>query len=139
MRLGFLTLIVAFLGYSCGDTSITPIDYYIQIHDNSSKVWLVDQQLEGEKDYTPLQFQYKEIMVFHQSKNVYVYRLLDLGKKKGKKMNFWLDASQNELSIMDGKTNLLFTIKQLTRKKMVLETKSKTKKQTLILIPFPEY
>lgn len=135
----FICVLVGLLLVSCTDTTITPIDPYIQIHDNSSKVWLVDKQLEGEKDFTPLQFQYKELMVFHESRNVYIHRLVDLGKKQGKKMNFWLDASKNELGLSGNDKDFLFTIKQLSRTKMVLETKSKKPKQTLILIPFPEY
>ncbi|AEA45372.1 hypothetical protein [Fluviicola taffensis] len=124
---------------SCGDTGIEPIDNYILLHDNSSKVWLIDKQLDGDKDYTPLQFEYKDLIVFHESQNAYFHRLKDLGTKPGIKMGFWLDQSKNEIGFKGTKKDLIFEIISLTRTKIVLKPKHKSFKYTIVLIPFPEY
>lgn len=138
MRLSvFLLLLLIF--NSCGNTSIEPIDHYILLHDNSSKVWLVDKQLDGDKDYTPLQIEYKEIIVFHESQNAYFYQLKTLGSKRGIKKSFWLDASKNELGFSGDKRDLVFEIVKLSRKKIILKPKNNSYKYTIVLIPFPEY
>lgn len=138
MRLSlFLLLLLIF--NSCGNTSIEPIDRYILLHDNSSKVWLVDKQLDGDKDYTPLQIEYKEIIVFHESQNAYFHQLKTLGTKQGIKKSFWLDASKNELGFSGDKRDLVFEIVKLSRKKIILKPKNNSYKYTIVLIPFPEY
>lgn len=124
---------------ACGDTSIEPIDHAILVHDNSSKVWLVDKQLDGEKDYTPLQIEYKEIIVFHESLNAYFHTLKTLGTKPGIKKSFWLDATKNELGFSGDKRDLIFEIVSISRKKIVLKPKNNSYKYTIVLIPFPEY
>jgi len=131
-------LLILLLG-SCGNTSIEPIDHYILLHDNSSKVWLVDKQLKGDKDFTPLQIEYKEIIVFHESRNAYFHRLKTLGTKQGIKKTFWLDASKKELGFAGGKRDLVFEIVKLSRKKIILKPKNNSYKYTIVLIPFPEY
>ena len=131
----FLLLILS----ACGDTTIQPIDNYILVHDNSSKVWLVDKQLDGEKDYTPLQIEYKEIIVFHQSKNAYFHLLKTLGTKPGVKFSYWLDKSKNEFGFEGTNKKLIFEIVTMTRTKMVLKPKYNTYKYTIVFIPFPEY
>jgi hypothetical protein len=133
-----LLFLVLFLS-ACSDTEIEPIDNYILLHDNSSKVWLVDHQLDGDKDYTPLQIKAKEIIVFHQSREAYFHRLKDLGTKPGIKMSFWLDQKKNELGFRGQKRDLIFEIAHLSRTRIVLKPKSKTYKYTIVLIPFPEY
>ena len=124
---------------ACGDTSIAPIDRYILVHDNSSKVWLIDKQLDGEKDYTPLQVEYKEIIVFHESRNAYFHTLKTLGTKPGVKMSYWLDEAKKEFGFMGTKKELVFEIITLSRKRIVLKPKKKSYKYTIVLIPFPEY
>ncbi|MDF3026395.1 MAG: hypothetical protein K0S23_702 [Fluviicola sp.] len=131
----FLLLILS----SCGDTSIEPIDRYILIHDNSSKVWLVDKQLDGDKDYTPLQIEYKEIIVFHESRNAYFHTLKTLGTKPGVKKSFWLDEAKNEFGFSGNKKDLVFEIVSISRKRIVLKPKNNSYKYTIVLIPFPEY
>lgn len=136
-KLKFLFLILVLT--ACSDTEIEPIDNYILIHDNSSKVWLVDKQLEGDKDYTPLQIEYKEIIVFHQSREAYFHVLKNLGTKPGIKRSFWLDMRKNELGFRGDKRDITFEITSLSRTRIVLKPKYHSYKYTIVLIPFPEY
>jgi alanine-alpha-ketoisovalerate/valine-pyruvate aminotransferase len=139
MKITYLLFLALVLLASCGDTGIEPIDHYILVHDNSSKVWLIDKQLDGDKDYTPLQLEYKEIIVFHESRNAYFYRLNTLGKKPGIKKSFWLDEAKNEFGFKGAKKDLVFEIVRLTRTKIILKPKNNSFKYTVELIPFPEY
>lgn len=139
MKLKFVFLLLLLIPGACGDTSIEPIDHYILIHDNSSKVWLIDKQLDGDKDYTPLQIEYKEIIVFHESRNAYFHILKELGTKPGKKMSFWLDKAKNEMGFKGMKRDLVFEIKSMSRTKIVLKPKYDSYKYTIVLVPFPEY
>lgn len=132
----FLSIVLAGCSWN---SIINPINHSILLHDNSSKVWLVDKMLDGEKDYTPLAFEYRELMVFHKSNEVYFYKMNELGKHPGKHMHFWLDSEQNELGFNGTKRDLLFTVKQMTREKIHLIPKNKSYPYELILIPFPEY
>jgi hypothetical protein len=137
MKLYFVLLLLILC--SCGDTSIEPIDHAILVHDNSSKVWLIDKQLDGDRDYTPLQIEYKEIIVFHQSGNAYFHRLKTLGTKPGIKKTFWMNAAKNEFGFSGEKRDLLFEIVSMSRNRIVLKPKNNSYKFTIVLIPFPEY
>lgn len=132
-------LILLLILGACGDTHIEPIDHYILVHDNSSKVWLVDKQLDGDKDYTPLQIEYKEIIVFHESRNAYFHTLKTLGTNPGIKRSYWLDESKNEFGFVGTKRNIVFEIVSMSRTKIVLKPKNNSYKYTIVLIPFPEY
>lgn len=130
--LPLLLLIVACNG------QMKKLDDSIFIHDNSSKVWLIEKLLSDGKDFTPVPFEYHEIIIFHQTKNAYIYRINELGKK-GKKMSFNLDREKNEFVFQSEKGNYLFEVILLQRKKMILKPKNKTYPFTMVLVPFPEY
>jgi hypothetical protein len=139
MRLNVVFLFLILLVSACGDTSIEPIDRYILVHDNSSKVWLIDKQLDGDKDYTPLQIEYKEVIVFHESRNAYFHTLKTLGTKPGVKKSYWLDERKKEFGFTGDKKDLIFEIVTLSRNRIVLKPKKNSYKYTIVLIPFPEY
>ncbi|MGV3609347.1 MAG: hypothetical protein ACO1N0_00250 [Fluviicola sp.] len=138
MKPNFVFLLLLILS-ACGDTSIEPIDRYILVHDNSSKVWLVDKQLDGDKDYTPLQIEYKEIIVFHESRNAYFHTLKTLGTKPGVKKSYWLDERRKEFGFGGTKKDLVFEIVSMSRNRIVLKPKKNSYKYTIVLVPFPEY
>lgn len=137
MRSFFIVFFFAVLT-SCMDDQ-KKIDQSIFIHDRSSKVWLVDKKMQGEKDYTPLRFEYKELVVFHQSGNAYFYNIQDFGKNPGYKMTFELDRETDEFILTNSKMTRTFKVKSLGRRKMILESTDKKYPYTLHLIPFPEY
>lgn len=134
-RLFYLSLLLLFV--ACNG-QMKKLDDSIFIHDNSSKVWLIEKLLNDGKDYTPVPFEYHEIIVFHQTKNAYIYRINELGKK-GKKMTFNLNRENNTLVFRSTKGNYLFDIILLQRKKIILKPKNKTYPFTMVLVPFPEY
>ncbi|HRP52358.1 MAG TPA: hypothetical protein PLI97_02495 [Fluviicola sp.] len=139
MRLLLVLLCLTFLTACHNTSSMKSLDEYVMLHDNSSKVWLIDKQFENDKDFSPIQFKHKEIIVFHESRNAYIHQLSDLGEKPGKKMLFELNSSNNELILRNEKLNLVFEIQLLNQNKLILKTKHRNVPQKLILVPFPEY
>ncbi len=131
-------LLIVLISFACS-RDMKKVDDSIFIHDNSSKVWLIDKLLNNGRDYTPFQFEYREVIVFHQSRNAYFYRLNEFGRKKGKLMTFSLDRENNEFLFQSQKGNYKFDIVVLQRKKIILKPKNKTYPYTIVLIPFPEY
>lgn len=134
------SVVLGFVLVGCTwNSTIDAIDHRILLHDNSSKVWLVDKMLIGKRDYTPLAFEYHELIVFHKSNQAYFYKMNELGKSPGKHMPFWLDEEKKEIGFTGVKKDLLFSIKTMSRSKLHLIPKNKSYPYELVLIPFPEY
>lgn len=115
------------------------INHGIFLHDRSSKVWLVDKKLQGEKDFTPMQFEYRELVVFHESGNAYFYKINTFGKAPGYKMTFELDPENKYFVLRNQEMTRKFKVKSLGRKRLVIQSTQKNYPFTLVLIPFPEY
>lgn len=137
MKFRYILFCLVFLTACTGN--MKQIDDSIFIHDNSSKVWLIDKLLSEGRDYTSVQFEYREMIIFHQSRNAYFYRLNEFGKQRGKKMTFHLDREKNEFIFHNEKGDYRFDVVLLQRTKMILKPKQKTYPFTIVLIPFPEY
>jgi hypothetical protein len=138
-RIGIAFLVVLLLTGCVSESSMKKLDPYIFLHDNSSKVWLVDKLLIHKNDYTPMQFRYKQLIVFHQSRNAYFYRLHEFGDRPGLKAYYWMDKNKNEFGFEIGTKKWIFDIRDLARDKIVLKPKYDSYPYTIVLIPFPEY
>lgn len=134
----YLLFLLTLSLFGC-DTSLKKIDDAIYLHDNSSKVWMIDKLLEDGKDYTPVQFEYRELIIFHDNHHAYFYNLHEFGKKRGKMLHFSVDREQNEFLFEGKNVYYKFAIHHFSRKKIVLKPLDKTYRFTMILIPFPEY
>lgn len=135
----FLSIVLLSLTFtSCMDDQ-RKMDQSIFIHDRSSKVWLVDKKMQGKKDYTPLRFEYKELVVFHQTGNAYFYKMQEFGQHSGYKMTFELDREHDKFMLSNDKMTRVFRVKSLGRTKIILQSTDKKYPYTLHLIPFPEY
>ncbi len=133
-----LIICLCMLTFAC-DTRLKKIDDAIYLHDNSSKVWLIDKLLEKGRDYTPVQFEYRELIIFHDNHHAYFYKLNEFGKERGKKLLFTVDREKNEF-LFEGKNIYYnFEIVHFSRKKIVLKPLNKTYRFTMVLVPFPEY
>lgn len=132
-------LFLLLLAGCSSDDSMKKIDRYIFLHDNSSKVWMVDKLMLNKNDYTPLRFRNRQLVVFHKSRNAYFYRIHELGDKQGLKTYFWLDHEKNEFGFQFSRDEWIFEIKQLSRTRVVLKPKRGRYPYTIVLVPFPEY
>lgn len=139
VRIGIACIAVLLCAGCVSESSMKRLDPYIFLHDNSSKVWLVDKLLINKNDYTPVQFRYRQLIVFHRSRNAYFYRLHEFGDKRGLKTTYWMDQSKNEFGFELGTKEWIFAIRHLAREKIVLKPKYGSYPYTIVLIPFPEY
>ncbi len=135
--------LVVFVGliflFSCNNEKLRPISSSIFLHNNSSKVWLLDKELIGEKDYTPLRMQYKQIFVFHKSYKLYIYRLNTLGTQKGTQFSYEINDENKQLTISNDTVEYSYYLNLVSRNKIILTPHSDNIKRTLVLISFPEY
>lgn len=137
MRLLF-TGILLFCFFSCTINEDRKIKKDIFLHDNSSKVWLVNKMTIGNRDYTPVQENYKQVIVFHENSSMYVYILKEIGEKPGRKMTYYLDNDKKHFSFISGRNERKFFVKYMNRTKIILKPLSKAYPYTIELIPFPE-
>ena len=139
MRLVFVLFALAFIASCQSEDDVKKIDHGIFLHDKSSKVWLIEKKLQGEKDFTPLEFEYREIVVFHKSGNAYFHKLNTLGKKRGLKMTFTLDWKKRTFVLENSSMTRRFKVNSLGRERFVITSNAKDYNYQLVLIPFPEY
>ncbi len=139
MHLRFSSILLLLLLLSCrGEQSMKMIDHYIFLHDNSSKVWMIDKLLIGKNDHTPMRFEFRQVIAFHESRNAYIYRINEM-HKPGHKAAYWMDRSKNEFGFQfTNNKEWLFEIVSISRTKIVLKPKRGSFKYTMVLIPFPE-
>ena len=136
----FPFLLLLLIIVSCDtSSSLKKVDPYVFVHDNSSKIWLVEKLLKDGKDFTPMQFNAHSMIIFHQSRNAYVHRIIDFSKQNGAKCYYWMDREKNEFGFQFTKNTWLFSIVNVSRTKLVLKPKSKSYPYTIVLVPFPEY
>jgi hypothetical protein len=124
---------------SCQGSEVKRVDHTIFLHDKSSKVWLIDKKLQGVKDFTPLEFQYREIVVFHKTGNAYFYKLNTFGTRRGYKMTFSLDWEKRTFLLENSSMKRKFKVNSLGRERFVITSNAKDYNYKLVLIPFPEY
>lgn len=134
----FSSILLLLLLLSCrGGQSMKMVDQYIFLHDNSSKIWLIDKLLIEKNDHTPMRFEFRQVIAFHESRNAYIYRVDEM-HKPGKKAFYWMDRSKNEFGFQFTQKEWVFEIVSISRTKVVLKPKRGPFKYTMVLIPFPE-
>ncbi|MCE3295741.1 MAG: hypothetical protein K0R65_1455 [Crocinitomicaceae bacterium] len=122
------------------DSQYKTIEPYYVLHDNSSKVWLIDHVYSGGKDHSPLSLNYKKLFVFHNSGYCYVHEIKNLGEKRGKRGMFYLDIDKHRLEILFKNETWAFTINSFSENKIVLSPADDSPfRYKLELIAFPEY
>lgn len=129
-----------FLAACVHDSQYKTVEPYYILHDNSSKVWLIDHVYSGGKDHSPLSLNYKKLLVFHTSGYCYVHEVKSLGSKSGKRGMFYLDIAERRLDIQFKNETWVFRIDSLSEQKIVLSPAEGSAFQyKLELVTFPEY
>lgn len=126
---------------SCvNDYQYKRIEPYYLFHANSSKVWVINHAYKKGKDVEPFSLNYKRVLSFHKSGNVYLHDLQDCLEDRGKKGVFYVDIEKRELEIVFKDQTWLFYMEQVSDNMLRLKAKeSSANKMNLELIPFPEY
>lgn len=76
----FIVLGVLSLTNSCiTDDMLKPVPPYELLHDNGSKVWIIQEDLDGEKDYAPIHRKDKQTLLFFESGEFFLQKVSDWG------------------------------------------------------------
>ncbi len=140
MRLfAFLILTLFFIFSACEngiDFNVFPKDAIL--HDNGSKVWIVDKILRSQKNFTSSKTHEKSIFVFYNSNNCLLQPLLSMGSVEGKRGSYIL-RNNNELTIQFEDELWIFEVNQIKSSFVELIPKSNSNlPYELHLRPFPE-
>lgn len=138
-----ILLLVCFfsLGACVHDSQYKSVEPYYVLHDNSSKVWVIDHIYQSNgNDRAPLSLQYKKLLIFHHTGYCYVHEIKTLGQKRGKRGLFDLNIDQKKLEIQFKNETWSFHIDYIGEKKIGLSPKEGSRfKYKLELVSFPEY
>ncbi|TNE52756.1 MAG: hypothetical protein EP338_14045 [Bacteroidetes bacterium] len=141
MRWKILSLGLLFWMTSCiRDSELKPVNPYDIVHDNTSKVWLLDHVYRKGVDQVPLSMGYKQIMIFHESRACYLHRIGEMGEKAGRKAHFKIDAEKERMYFEFKDESWEFQIEELDYERIRLKSVNDSVFPYAIeLIPFPEY
>lgn len=139
MRWLFL-LVVLFSITSCWEeSSRRNVSGAIFIHDNSSKVWLINKCYKNGKDVSEPLLKDKDMVIFHETGVAYFYKVRNLGDKRGTRMRFWLAKNNANFAFYNAKKRYEFKVLSLKRTEIILKPITQAYPYTIVLIPFPEY
>ncbi len=135
MKVSFFFFLVL---VSCTVGSKITLDHGILFHGNASKLWLVNKAMVGKKDFTKLRFIDKELMIFHENGNVFVYSVGKLAEP-GEKLSFSLNGEKRLIEIQSKKNRMKYKILFTSRKKILLKSVNPKQPMVIELVNFPEY
>ncbi len=128
------------LGACVHDSQYKTVEPNYILHDNSSKVWVIDHVYANGKDHSPLSLHYKKMIVFHPTGYCYVHEIKHLGEQAGKRGMYSLDMSKRNLDILFKNETWEFHIESFGEQKIVLSPRESSPfRYRLELITFPEY
>lgn len=121
-----------FLLSSCiSDGRMYPIPPQHLLHDNESKVWLLAEDVNGNKDYTPFKRAKKQTFLFFADGTFFIQQINEWGTDKFDAGNYSFKGSEDEsagysitLTFRNG-DKVAFNVIDYNRNQFILEYKSK--------------
>lgn len=134
------SIIFCLILVGCIDNSqFKQVNYSALFHDNSSKVWMLNKVLVGDKNYAPKYPADKDVLIFYDSGRCYFQSLKNLGVFPGKKGEFSVYSEEKQVTLYFKNERWDFKIVSAQDSKVILKpTKSSDLKYKLEIIPFPE-
>lgn len=109
------------------------------LHDNGSKVWLIDGVLNSKKNFSSSKMEEKSLLVFYNTYKCVMQPLASIGKKEGKRGYFELLNGNSQLKIHFGNEKWIFMVKKINAIEIILEPMSDSQfPYELHLTTFPE-
>jgi hypothetical protein len=136
-KLGKLFVLILLLNACVSDNQMITIDQSFVFHSNTSKVWLVVHKYKNGKDFSPISYKYKEILIFHKSGNFYMQKMNTLGDEIGQKGTFSVSENFDKVHFDFDNKRWVFELKMLSEEKIILKPISNYE-YSLELIPIPE-
>jgi len=114
--------------------SIPPADL---LHDNNSKVWMIDQEIQKEKDFSPFKRSKKQTILFYQDGDFFIQRIDEWGTDSLVKGSFSLlgekgtDQTNLILDFANGE-KIKFIIEEFSKKQFVLQYETDTSRRLVL-------
>lgn len=129
----YIVLSAVYLTSCVSKDSLRPIPVKEILHDNNSKVWLIDEAWANDKNWASMLRKYKETITFFEDGDVFVQHLHTFGTNAGKKGRFNYQISEDSqdttFQIIFPNYNWDFKIKEFTKNKIVLSPKASSEMQ----------
>lgn len=136
----FLLLILLFAVMGCG-TGTPPSQIYIGslLHDDSSKIWMVEsEQINGE-EYAPENPNFRTVIIFYKDFTFAEQPLNMIGNRPPKYGAFELAHQNTSIKFIQNSKENVFTVSHFSKKQIVLVSEEKEKDRAVLrLIPLPK-
>lgn len=135
-----ISLIGIYLSSCVSKDNLKPIPFKEILHDNNSKVWIIDEAWAKGKNWASMMRKYKETITFFEDGDVFVQNLYTFGTNAGKKgrMNYDIsdDSQDTTFQIKFPDHDWDFKVKEFSKSKIVLSPKATSHMQReFTLIP----
>ncbi len=117
-------LVSFFLKGCANDVDFIALPKETFLHDNGSKVWIIDEIVNSTKNFAPYQLQQKSVIVFYDNNYCIMQPLSTLGKKPLKTGNFELSDDNLELIVNFRSEKWNFKVLIINNKEVILKPKS---------------
>lgn len=124
----------------CGnDSSAIKIRINSLLHDDSSKVWMVEKELVNGKEQAPDNINFRTVIVFYEDSKFAEQPLNTLGNRPPKYGTFDVGSQNEIISFFQERKETVFLIESYSKERIVLKSIEKTgEKIELHLIPLPK-
>ncbi len=114
--------------------SIPPGDL---LHDNNSKVWMIDQEIQNGKDYSPFKRSKKQTVLFYKDGDFFIQRIDEWGTDSLVKGSFSIlgEKGTNQTSLtldFENGEKVKFRIEEFSKKQFVLQYDSDTSRRLVL-------
>lgn len=138
MRTVALLFVLALSACTSG-INMTSVDYGNLLHDNNSKVWVVNKLVYDKVNTSGVGFPNKDLMIFHEDGTVQITPVKGLGKQRPKTGRYYLDSEDKEIEFyFDNQETWLMKMNYLTEDSVYMSPRGKSKAQfELQIVPLP--
>ncbi len=137
LQIILLTIIIT----SCGnEIDFVELPKDSILHDNGSKVWLIDEIINSSKNFAPSNVRKRSVIIFYSNYKCIMQPLDSLGNKVGKSGNFELSIDNTDLTINFNQEKWTFDVLKINHLEIILLPKDDSSfPYELRLKTFPEF
>lgn len=135
-----LLFILSFFIFGCSDeSSIIKIRINSLLHDDSSKIWMVEREVIDGKEYAPENSNFRTVIIFYNDFKFAEQALNTLGNRPPKYGTFEVGDQNTTISFFHNKDENIFLVEHYSKERIVLKSMDKRGENVeLHLIPLPK-
>ncbi|MBL4861554.1 MAG: hypothetical protein JKY09_00855 [Crocinitomicaceae bacterium] len=119
--------------------SLNSVDYHTLFHDSNSKVWIINKVVSNGMNIAPANDWSKDVIVFHESRNVNLIPLKGMGHVAPRKGEYFLNSQKRTLKIEFKDATWDMDISYITEDSVLMKAaRNSDVKFSIQLMPLPE-